>query len=255
MVVSGQCVQKEGCVNGRRITLVDTPGWWKHCSIRDSAELAKQAIVRSVSLCPPGPDAFLLVIDADLPFREKYMKPLEQRLELLTEKVWSYTIVLFTGRDSLINIEEHIQSQGEPLQTLLKKCGNRYHVFNANKHSSTQVTELFDKIDDTVHLNCDRHFEIDLEVLQGLQRKWEEVQQRAAARQEKVQEERSMIKKQGMSVYNLWDSSNFSGWGNKHEKGFKKIINCYRNIKNCCLCEYMCLVCFPCDGLLTCPLG
>ncbi|KAL6468634.1 hypothetical protein MHYP_G00221580 [Metynnis hypsauchen] len=191
--VSGQCVKKEGYVNGRKITLVDTPGWWKDCSIRDSPELSKQAVMRSVSLCPPGPHAFLLVIQTDLLFKEKYMEPLVQRMELLSEKVWAHTIVLFTAGDSLRNtsIEQCIQRGGETLQRLLKKCGNRYHVFdNINTGNRTQVSTLFEKISQ----NCGRSFEIDLEVLQGLERKWEEVQRRAAARQTKVRDERCLIK-------------------------------------------------------------
>ncbi|XP_036441832.1 GTPase IMAP family member 8-like [Colossoma macropomum] len=195
--VSGQCLKKEGYVNGRKITLVDTPGWWKDCSIRDSPELCKQAVMRSVSLCPPGPHAFLLVIQADLLFKEKFMEPLVQHMELLSERVWAHTIVLFTGGDSLTNmsIEQRIQTGGEPLQKLLEKCGNRYHVFdNFNTSNRTQVSTLFEKIDNVVSQNCGRSFEIDLEVLQGLERRWEEVQRRAAARQSKVQEERSLIK-------------------------------------------------------------
>ncbi|XP_017554982.2 GTPase IMAP family member 8-like isoform X2 [Pygocentrus nattereri] len=191
--VSGQCVKKEGYVNGGKITLVETPGWWKDCSIRDSPELSKQAIMRSVSLCPPGPHAFLLVIQADLLIKEKYMETLVQHMELLSERVWAHTIVLFTAGDSLRNtsIEKHIQSEEKTLKKLLEKCGNRYHVFdNINTGNRTQVSTLFDKI----RQNCGRSFEVDLEVLQGLERKWEDVQRRAAARQTKVQEERSLIK-------------------------------------------------------------
>ncbi|KAL7866772.1 hypothetical protein AOLI_G00145860 [Acnodon oligacanthus] len=194
--VSGQCVKKEGYVNGRKITLVDTPGWWKDCSIRDSPELSKQAIMRSVTLCPPGPHAFLLVIEADLLFKEKYMEPLVHHMELLSEKVWAHTIVLFTAGDSLRNtsIEQCIQRGGETLQRLLEKCGNRYHVFdNINTDNITQISTLFEKI----RQNCGRSFEIDLEVLQGLERNWKEVQRRAAARESKVQEERSLIKDKG----------------------------------------------------------
>ncbi|XP_017557756.1 GTPase IMAP family member 8-like [Pygocentrus nattereri] len=195
--VSGQCVKKEGYVNGRKITLVDTPGWWKDCSIRDSPELSKQAIMRSVSLCPPGPHAFLLVIQADLLIKEKYMEPLVQRMELLSERVWAHTIVLFTAGDSLRNtsIEKHIQSEEKTLKKLLEKCGNRYHVFdNINTGNRTQVEELFEKVQNGIRQNCGRYFEVDLEGLQEIQGKWEKIQRRAAARQTKVRDERCLIK-------------------------------------------------------------
>ncbi|XP_066504201.1 GTPase IMAP family member 8 [Hoplias malabaricus] len=196
VAVSGQCVKKEGYVNGRKIALVDTPGWWKDLSIKDSPELSKQAIVRSVSLCPPGPQVFLLVIEADLLFTEKHMEPLMQRMELLSERVWEHTIILFTGQDSLLNvtIEQHIQSQGPPLQKLLKKCGNRYHVFDViNQENTTQVAELFEKIDNVVRQNGGKHFEINLKVHQEHQRKWEDVQTRASTRRSEVQKEKSII--------------------------------------------------------------
>ncbi|KAI4905254.1 hypothetical protein NFI96_030178, partial [Prochilodus magdalenae] len=197
VAVSGQCVKKEGYVRGRRVTLVDTPGWWKSCSIRDSPELSKQAIMRSVSICPPGPQVFLLVIETGVSFKDKYMEPLVQRLELLSERVWRYTIVLFTGGESLTDttIEQHIQSEGETLQRLLKKCGNRYHVIdNISKGDGSQVEELFGKIENVVRQNDGRSFETDVTVLQELQGKWEDVQRRATARQSKVLEERSLIK-------------------------------------------------------------
>ncbi|XP_072516143.1 uncharacterized protein [Salminus brasiliensis] len=197
VAVSGQCVKKEGRIHGRKVTLVDTPGWWKDCSIKDSPELAKQAIMRSVTLCPPGPHAFLLVVGVDLPFMEKYMESLEQRMELLSERVWAHTIVLFTRGDTLkkVTIDRRIQRGGKTLQRLLQKCGNRYHVFdNTNRSNRAQVSELLEKIEDVVRGNGGGNFEIDLEELRGLQRKWEDVQRRATARQSKVQEERSTIK-------------------------------------------------------------
>ncbi|XP_036443268.1 GTPase IMAP family member 8-like [Colossoma macropomum] len=118
-------------------------------------------------------------------------------MELLSERVWAHTIVLFTGGDLLTNtsIEQRIQRGGETLQKLLKKCGNRYHVFdNVNTGNSAQVEELFVTIDDLVRQNYGRHFEIDLDVLERLQRNWEEIQRRATARQTKVWDERSLIK-------------------------------------------------------------
>ncbi|XP_049321751.1 GTPase IMAP family member 8 isoform X1 [Astyanax mexicanus] len=244
VAVSGQCVKKEGRVNGRKFTLVDTPGWWKDCSIRDLPELSKQAIMRSVSLCPPGPHAFLLVIEADLVFMEKYMEPLEQCMELLGDRVWAHTIVLFTGSDKLINmtIDQHIQRGEETLQRLLQKCGNRFHVFdNTNQSNRAQGSELLEKIEEVARQNRGRFFVTDPEVLQDLQGKWEDVQRRATARQTKVQEERSIIKKKA-SVCHLeelrvvllgWVMSGKSSVGNSilNQKRFvtgKRTAECVR---------------------------
>uniref|UniRef100_A0A672PIA7 AIG1-type G domain-containing protein n=1 Tax=Sinocyclocheilus grahami TaxID=75366 RepID=A0A672PIA7_SINGR len=56
----------------------------------------------------------------------------------------NHTIVLFTHGDSLLetSIEQHIESEGQDLQWLLDKCGNRYHVLNnQNRSDHTQIKE------------------------------------------------------------------------------------------------------------------
>ncbi len=64
--------------------------------------------------------------------------------------------MLFTHGDSLLNtsIEQHIESEGQDLQLLLDKCGNRYHVLNnQNRSDHTQIKELLEKIEETVAQN------------------------------------------------------------------------------------------------------
>ncbi|ROL52786.1 GTPase IMAP family member 4 [Anabarilius grahami] len=87
-----------------------------------------------------------------------------------SERVWSHTIVLFTRGDSLLDtsIEQHIESEGQDLQWLLDKCGNRYHVLNNHNRSDTQIKELLEKIEETVAQNKGRHFEIDRMFLQEM---------------------------------------------------------------------------------------
>ncbi|KAF6720948.1 GTPase IMAP family member 4 [Oryzias melastigma] len=58
------CSRRLGVVAGRWITVVDTPGWWCDFSAGDTSKLVKREIVSSVSLCPPGPHVFLIVIKA-----------------------------------------------------------------------------------------------------------------------------------------------------------------------------------------------
>uniref|UniRef100_A0A672KYV7 AIG1-type G domain-containing protein n=1 Tax=Sinocyclocheilus grahami TaxID=75366 RepID=A0A672KYV7_SINGR len=83
-------------------------------------------------------------------------KTVQGHLELLGEGVWSHTIVLFIHGDDLLDtsIEQHIESEGQDLQWLLDKCGNRYHVLNFKDRSDdTQVKELLEKIEETVAQN------------------------------------------------------------------------------------------------------
>uniref|UniRef100_A0A673MK88 AIG1-type G domain-containing protein n=1 Tax=Sinocyclocheilus rhinocerous TaxID=307959 RepID=A0A673MK88_9TELE len=96
-------------------------------------------------------------------FKETERKAVQGHLDLLGERVWSHTIVLFTHGDSLLDtsIEQHIESEGQDLQWLLDKCGNRYHVLNnQNRSDHTQIKELLEKIEETVAQNNSCHFEI-----------------------------------------------------------------------------------------------
>ncbi|XP_016318198.1 GTPase IMAP family member 8-like, partial [Sinocyclocheilus anshuiensis] len=159
-----RCVKRHGEVANRHITVIEAPGWWRNESVEESPELLKQEILLSVSLCPPGPHAVLLIIRADYPFTENNRKVLQGYVDLLCERVWSHTIVLFTRGDSLLDtsIEQHIESEGQDLQWLLDKCGNRYHVLNnQNRSDDTQIKELLEKIEETVAQNNGCHLEID----------------------------------------------------------------------------------------------
>ncbi|KAI4897023.1 hypothetical protein NFI96_027876 [Prochilodus magdalenae] len=193
---TAQCVTRQGEVAGRHITVVEAPGWWSNKSVERSAELLKQEIVLSVSLCPPGPHAVLLVIRLDCAFDINYRSILEGYLKLLTDTVWSHTIVLFTFGDCLGDtpIEQHIESEGKELQGLAEKCGNRYHVLNnKNRSDDTQVTELVEKIEEMVAANSGRHFEMDRKILQ-------EVEEKRRAEEERVNERMIKVHKMKKSI-------------------------------------------------------
>ncbi|XP_041959280.1 GTPase IMAP family member 4-like [Alosa sapidissima] len=74
-------------------------------------------------------------------------------MRMFGEQVWRHTIVLFTSGDLLgdTSIEEHIESEGEPLRWVIEKCGNRYHVLGKDQsRESLQVAELLEKIEEMV---------------------------------------------------------------------------------------------------------
>ncbi|XP_036378527.1 LOW QUALITY PROTEIN: uncharacterized protein LOC118773618 [Megalops cyprinoides] len=194
---TAQCVKRQGEVAGRQLTVIDTPGWWRNFSLKNTTELDKQEIVRSVSLCPPGPHALFLVVDVSSSFTEAHRRAVEEHLELLSKRVWRHTIVLFTRGDWLgdTTIEQHIQTEGEALQWLVEKCGNRYHVLNNEKRADgTQVTELLEKIEEMVagHGGC--HYEMDRMLLQEVEEKRRAVEERAKQRLMKVQKQRKTLK-------------------------------------------------------------
>ncbi|KAG9342187.1 hypothetical protein JZ751_016689 [Albula glossodonta] len=147
-----ECVKRQGAVAGRQATVVNTPGWPGRYDTVATPEEVKQEIVRSVSLFPAEPHALLLVIDVGYLFTETDRRAVEEHLELLGDRAWRHTMVLFTWGDCLIHtsIEQHIESW-MTLQWLVDKCGNRYHVLNTTERADgTQVTELLQKVEEMV---------------------------------------------------------------------------------------------------------
>uniref|UniRef100_W5NNG4 AIG1-type G domain-containing protein n=1 Tax=Lepisosteus oculatus TaxID=7918 RepID=W5NNG4_LEPOC len=170
--VNEECVKKQGEVAGRQITVVDTPGWGSSFKIRAHPQRVREEVVRSVSLCPPGPHALLLVINVN---SYTDWRSVDEHLELLSERVWRHTIVLFTWGDRLrdTTIEQHIERRGKELQCLVEKCGNRYHVLNNRyRGDRTQVTELLEKIEDMVAGNYGLYFTTDIKEINTEQEKY-----------------------------------------------------------------------------------
>ncbi|KAJ8373696.1 hypothetical protein SKAU_G00042760 [Synaphobranchus kaupii] len=138
----------EGEVCGRRVIVVDTPGL---CNTELSGEKLREEMQRAVTLCEPKPHAVLLVIQLGR-FTEQEKRVMETLRELFSKRVNEYTMVLFTYGDRLRNktIEEFIRSDTN-LQQLLRKCVDRYHVFNNEVMTNcSQVSELLQKIDKMV---------------------------------------------------------------------------------------------------------
>ncbi|ROL54649.1 GTPase IMAP family member 2 [Anabarilius grahami] len=174
---SAQCVRRHGEVADRHITAIEAPGWWRNHTVEKSPERLKQEILLSVSLCPPGPHAVLLIIDVDT---------------------------------------RHIESEGQDLQQLVDKCGNRYHVLNNhNRSDDTQIKELLEKIEETVAENNGCHFEIDRKILQEMKERRRTEEERAEERMKRMQKKRENIRSQmmrGVGKLDTW-SVGSSGYG------------------------------------------
>ncbi|XP_063049099.1 uncharacterized protein LOC134443094 [Engraulis encrasicolus] len=201
------CVKREGETAGRHITVVEAPGWWMNYTVEQTPERDKGEIVLSVSLCPPGPHALLLVIRVDRSFTETYRRAVQEHMELLGERVWSHTIVLFTRGDWLgdTSIEQHIESEGEALQWVVEKCGNRYHVVDNKKSDGGQVTELLEKIEEMVAGNRGHHVDFDAKIINGLKKRKEEEKRRAEERKMKVKKQRETLRSSAGGVPHISD--------------------------------------------------
>ncbi|XP_073725193.1 GTPase IMAP family member 8 [Misgurnus anguillicaudatus] len=205
---SAQCVKRQREVADRHITVIEAPGWWRNKPVEKSTELLKEEILLSVSLCPPGPHIVLLVIRVDYRFKEDDRKVLQGYVDLLGERVWSHTIVLFTHGDFLgdTSIEKHIESEGEDLQWLVEKCGNRYHLLNnKNRSDETQIKDLLEKIEETVRENNGCCFEMDRKILQEIEERKRAEKERAEERMKRMNKQREMIRSQMSDTQKLSD--------------------------------------------------
>ncbi|KAB5584490.1 hypothetical protein PHYPO_G00108160 [Pangasianodon hypophthalmus] len=153
---SEECFLYEGEQAGRRICIVDTPGW-DRVSIECTAMKIKNKITRSVTLCPPGPHALILVLPVntgDGPSLNE-LKSAIQHMELLSERVWNHTMVLFLCDEDVeeSTITDHIQKA----EKLLEKCRGRHYVMRQSE-PETQVHGLLKEIDSVVEENLGDFF-------------------------------------------------------------------------------------------------
>ncbi|XP_070783065.1 GTPase IMAP family member 8-like [Enoplosus armatus] len=179
--VTSRCERGEGDVCGRRVRLVNAPGWLRGYRLCNTSELFKTEAILSVTLCPPGLHCFILVINAEQPFKSVYKTATKEHLQhFFGDKVWDHTVVVFSHRSHLGHktIEDYIRREGAPLLSLLEACGNRYHALcDDGSDNDVKVKELLEKIDAIVAENsC---YESDSSLMQSVQSKRKEVDRRA----------------------------------------------------------------------------
>uniref|UniRef100_A0A8D0L7A9 AIG1-type G domain-containing protein n=1 Tax=Sphenodon punctatus TaxID=8508 RepID=A0A8D0L7A9_SPHPU len=152
--VTRECLKQEVVINGRKITVVDTPGFFD--TERNNAETSRK-IRECADLLAPGPHAIIQVMQlARFTSEEKEVAKLVQKIFNLEAK--NYSIILFTRKEDL---------DGQPLRTFLAKgdkdlhrlidhCRDRTLAFNnkAPKNERTaQALELIEMIDHMVQMN------------------------------------------------------------------------------------------------------
>ncbi|KAM9391580.1 GTPase IMAP family member 8 [Pholidichthys leucotaenia] len=195
-----RCQVGTGVVFGRQLTVVDTPGWWMNYFRDETPVFDQREMVLSLSLCPPGPHVFLLVIRVDRAFTDTYRKAVQEHLELISESIWSRVILLFSFGDWLGDMmtEHYIESEGKPLQWVVERCRNRYHVLNGKtKGDGFQVRELIGKIEEIMS-SCSTgwHYELERRVLEQLVGMVRTEKERARERLMKKQKQKQMARSQ-----------------------------------------------------------
>lgn len=183
---TAQCSTAGGLVLGRRLTLVDTPGWWMNYFSEESSRFDRDQLTLSVSLCPPGPHVFLLTVRVDRAFTDTYGRAVQEHVQLVGRLVWERVIVIFTFGDWLggTAIEQCIESEGPPLKALVERCSNRYHVVdNRSRGDGFQVRELIRKVEEMLAGCADGpHFGVSREVMEQMEEKVRREEERAEER-------------------------------------------------------------------------
>lgn len=152
--VSTEAVAKTATVEGRQVTVVDTPG----ITDKDPEHLFRE-IMMSVEKAKPGPHAFIIVLRINR-ISEAEIMFFEMLPTLFGKDVGKHMMVLFTHGDDLKgkSIKDLIKAEGS-VSDLVTKCAGRYSVFdNTKRGNRVQVKHLLDKMDKMVAANNGKHF-------------------------------------------------------------------------------------------------
>lgn len=112
---------KEGLVCGRSVMVVDTPGLF-NSTLSDT--VMNQEMDKAVTLCHPGPHAFLINIQLGR-FTDQERSVMEE-LTVFGLNINQYCMVLFTYGDKLKNktIDQFVK-EDKNLMKVIKKCGGQ----------------------------------------------------------------------------------------------------------------------------------
>ncbi|KAG7271906.1 hypothetical protein CRUP_038158 [Coryphaenoides rupestris] len=141
-----ECAKRWANVWGRRVTVVDTPGWEWYYPLNSTPGWVRRETLRSTTLCPPGPHAMLLVVRSRTSVTEAFLTQVAEHLEPLGAAVWEHTLVVFTRADRLSSSGGNGRCA---LRKLLEKCGNRCHVLDTVcKGDGGPVRDLLRKVEE-----------------------------------------------------------------------------------------------------------
>ncbi|XP_019960963.2 GTPase IMAP family member 4-like [Paralichthys olivaceus] len=153
--VTTQCKKETGTVNGRSVSVIDTPGFF-HTQLPPQEVMAE--VGRCVTLSSPGPHAFLVTLQP-CRFTKEERETLEWIKATFGPEVRRFTMVLFTWGDKLQgkHTGDFLEESKELLE-FVSSCNGGYHVFDNSERDKTtewtpQVEQLLKKVDKMVEGN------------------------------------------------------------------------------------------------------
>lgn len=187
--VTQKCQREVGDVEGRIVTVIDTPGL---CCRSDKNDHLSAQLKNFLAIADSGPHVFLVLVSLTQRVTEEEKNTLSVVMDNLGKDVWRYSIILFTHEDKL---------KGKPLESwigaskylglLINKCGRRYHsIANDGRHGRAQVKELLVKIDKLVSMNrnfytTEMHIAAQKQMREKEEKRKEEEQKKLKKEQEK----------------------------------------------------------------------
>ncbi|XP_053187715.1 GTPase IMAP family member 7-like [Scomber japonicus] len=150
--VTIQCQKETRHFDERTVSVIDTPGLFDTSMTEPQL---KREIEKCIMLSLPGPHIFLLVIRLDTRFTEEERNTIKWIRDNFGEEASNYTLVLFTRGDKVKGKQiETILDKSPELKEVVSDCKAGYIVFdNTRMENRTQVTDLFEKIDEIVQIN------------------------------------------------------------------------------------------------------
>uniref|UniRef100_A0A452GJS7 AIG1-type G domain-containing protein n=1 Tax=Gopherus agassizii TaxID=38772 RepID=A0A452GJS7_9SAUR len=155
--VTQDCEKQEAFVNGRKITVVDTPGLF---DTKKGNEETCQKIGKSVNHLSPGIHAIIQVMQLGR-FTQEEKEVAKEIQKIFKLEAKAYMIILFTRKEDLgkKTLDEFLAKGDEDLRSLIQTCRNRRLAFNNRAEGterSAQVSELLKMIDAMVHGNYEK---------------------------------------------------------------------------------------------------
>ncbi|XP_005950745.1 GTPase IMAP family member 8 [Haplochromis burtoni] len=131
--------QETGTILGKLIRVIDTPGIVRS---KEKVKTCCQGLLQSST-----PLLFLVLVTTGR-FTDEEEEAVQAAITVLGDEGLANSFLLFTGGDELnVSLQDHIsQSKRSPLQDVVKKFGDRYHLFtNEEPKDKGQVGELLRK--------------------------------------------------------------------------------------------------------------
>lgn len=130
-----------------KIDVADTPGLF-HTTISENS--VKKQISKCIQMTHPGPHVFLYTIKIGR-YSEEEIISFSMFLEIFGDDVLNHTILVFTGKDYLLeeHIKEYVEKLPEDLKKITEKCRERTVAINnmaSHEENQKNLNELLDLI-------------------------------------------------------------------------------------------------------------